>query len=165
MYKNSGKPWTSEEEAQLVRHVEMYGNDVTKIAEAHGRSIVAINMRIEFIIRQLVRKQNQPIPMVARIFNKSSDEIDQILKPPSNRRNSRVNDQALKLEELNQKMDRVLILLKKLSKRVPPSSSDDKKRKDTTTTKKKKKKKRRSSYAISDDEISHLTNDSCERRR
>jgi transposase-like protein len=160
MYKNSGKPWTSEEEAQLVRHVEMYGQDVAKIAEAHGRSVVAINMRIESIIRQLVRKQNQPIPIVGRIFSKSSDEIEEILKPPSHRRNSRVNDQAQKLEELNQKMDRVLVILKKLLKRVPPSSSDNKKRRDTTTTttKKKKKKKRKKRDAYSDDEISHLTN-------
>lgn len=42
---NAGKPWTKEEEAEMMRAFDA-GNPVSKIAKAHGRSQIAVEDRL-----------------------------------------------------------------------------------------------------------------------
>ena len=53
---NAGKSWTFDEEQLLIEHIQKYDNDIENIAELHGRSVIALNMRIDMLIRKMIQE-------------------------------------------------------------------------------------------------------------
>lgn len=117
MLKNSGKNWTSTEEQELLNHINVYNGNVDIIAELHGRSTTAINMRIELLIRRMIEIDKESKTVVSQKFRKSMDEINEILKQdkPSSTNHSQ---QAIidRLDRIEKLLEKVAIRQNKLLK-------------------------------------------------
>ena len=66
--RNAGKPWSQSEEEELIRNVQQYRGSIREVAEVHGRSPVAINMRIASIVRRMVNAEGMAKSTVANLF-------------------------------------------------------------------------------------------------
>jgi hypothetical protein len=108
MLKNSGKNWSSTEEQELLNHMNVYNGNVDIIAELHGRSTTAINMRLELLIRRMIEIEKESKAVVAQKFRKSLDEINEILKQqkPSSANNpsQAIMDRLDRIEKLLEKV-------------------------------------------------------------
>ena len=117
MLKNSGKNWTSTEEQELMNHINVYNGNVDIIAELHGRSTTAINMRIELLIKRMIENDKESKAVISQKFRKSVDEINEILKQhkPSSSNNSQ---QAIidRLDRIEKLLEKVAIRQNKLLK-------------------------------------------------
>lgn len=118
MFKNSGKNWTSQEEQELLNHISIYNGNLEIIAEMHERSVVAINMRIELLIRRMVIEKKESKTVIAQKFRKTIDEINEILKqhPPSKNSNSSDNQILDRLDRIEKLLEKISIRQNKLLK-------------------------------------------------
>ena len=112
-YENSGKNWSIDEENQLIQNIEMY-NDKNRIAEIHGRSMKAINMRLAMIMTRCL-KQGDTKANVAHKFKMTESEMDTFVNENINKKHDDNpkndipnNDQVMK------KLDRIETLLLKI---------------------------------------------------
>ena len=109
--RNAGKSWTNQEEEELLRNIQQYRGSIGEIAEVHGRSAVAINMRIAIIIRKLVDGEGMDRKSVANLFFKTSEQIDEVLQNNTNhKKNStnQINEIAVRLDHIECLLDKIL---------------------------------------------------------
>ena len=148
--RNAGKPWSQSEEEELIRNVQQYRGSIREVAEVHGRSPVAINMRIASIVRRMVNAEGMAKSTVANLFFKSSEDVDELLRPPSSSANKRVSSMqqldmnvSVILDRLDVIEQLLLQLIKKNKKArkqtSSPSLDEYPTEKKKTKTKKKKK--------------------------
>lgn len=149
--RNAGKPWSSSEEEELIRNVQQYRGDIRAVAEVHGRSGVAINMRIASIIRRMVNAEGMDPNTVANLFFKSPQEMEEVLSPKSQTSSSTTKRPSMTqtVQEMEQDLCTVLIkvesmekMLRKISKKLGITSTSSSSTPSSTTPKKKKKKKK-----------------------
>lgn len=121
MLKNSGKNWSSTEEQELISHINVYNGNVDIIAEIHGRSVMAINMRIELLIRKMIEVEKESKSVVAQKFRKSLEEINDILKqtPSSSSKNEGNNNKVIldRLDRIEKLLEKVALRQNKLLKK------------------------------------------------
>ena len=98
------KPWTKEEEDKLIASVHN-GHSVFNIAKEHNRSIKAIEMRIENIVKRMFT-EGRSVKELSKMIHKTEKEIEQILDTGKQNNNVQ-NDRMHNIEEM----------LKKISKR------------------------------------------------
>jgi hypothetical protein len=116
MLKNSGKNWSSTEEQELVNHMNVYNGNIEIIAEIHGRSVIAINMRIELLIRRMIEIDKESKTVVAQKFRKSIEEINDILKQPrQGQGQGQGNIKGDGISLILERLDRMEKLLEKIS--------------------------------------------------
>lgn len=127
--RNAGKSWTNQEEEELLRNIQQYRGSVGEIAEVHGRSVVAINMRIAIIIRKLVDSQGMDRKSVANLFFKSSEQIDEVLQNNNNKKNNN-NHSTNQMNEIAVRLDHIEFLLDKILKKQIKIINAQKKKKD-----------------------------------
>lgn len=70
---NLNKPWTEDEENRLLVDVSN-GVDLSTIAQKHGRSVKAIEMRLQKIIYENHTK-GRPLESIARLLNLNLEQI------------------------------------------------------------------------------------------
>lgn len=109
---NAGKQWTPTEEEQLLQRLQQNWSYL-QIAREHNRSIRAIEMRVETLIRKHCHAGCTKAELVST-FKKTPDEIDQIMigersSNPMDQRLQRIEDM---LEKLYKKQKQMLELLK-----------------------------------------------------
>jgi hypothetical protein len=75
---NYGKLWTKEEELQLIDEIADK-KEITDIANSHGRTVKAINMRVENLIVKQYREK-YTLSSLMNLYNKSEEEIRAIIK-------------------------------------------------------------------------------------
>ena len=92
--------------------MNVYNGNIEIIAELHERSVTAINMRIELLIRRMI-EQKESKTVIAQKFRKTIEEINEILKqqPLSKTKTSSDNTQIL------ERLDRIERLLEKICNR------------------------------------------------
>lgn len=98
------KPWTKEEEEKLLTSVHNR-QSIYNIAKEHNRSIKAIEMRIENIVRRMFT-EGRNIKELSKMVHKTEKEIEQMLDGAKKNNNDQ-NDRMQAIEEM----------LKKISKR------------------------------------------------
>lgn len=111
-HRNAGKKWTQQEEQELMMNIQQYRGNIRDIAEVHGRSETAVNIRIANLIKQLL--DQHPKEAVAGMFYKSEKEMDDLLMSVEKAsRNSRQNQ----LQDVVDRLDRIEEMLAKLLKK------------------------------------------------
>ena len=163
--RNAGKPWSPSEEEELLRNVQQYRGGIREIAEVHGRSAIAINLRIASIIRRMVNAEGMNRVAVGNLFFKSAEEVEEILNPSTSNNNNTTSSTkrptvASTIQEMEHrivsKLEHIESQLRKISKKVGVSSSSSaslKKNTNTSSSKKKKKKKTSSSWDDDDNDL------------
>jgi len=116
-YRNAGKSWTPTEEEELVRNYQQYRGNMTEIAEVHGRSEIAIQMRVSVMIKRFIKEGGMSKNDVARLFFKQMKEVDDILKTTEpKKKNDEVIDRLTRIEEILTKILRRQIKMMKPKK-------------------------------------------------
>lgn len=111
VHRNAGKKWTSSEEQELLTNIQQYRGSVREIAEVHGRSETAVNIRIANLIKQFL--EQHPKEAVAGMFYKTEKEMDDLLTNVEKAsRNSRQNQ----MQEVMDRLDRIELRIEKLLK-------------------------------------------------
>lgn len=111
--RNAGKSWTNQEEEELLRNIQQYRGSIGEIAEVHGRSVVAINMRIASLVRKLVDDEGMDKKSVGNLFFRKPEQIDEILQNHNNKKinsnnNQIINEIVVRLDHIESLLDRIL---------------------------------------------------------
>jgi hypothetical protein len=119
---NAGKSWTLEEEQLLIEHVQKYDNDIENIAELHGRSAIALNMRIDIIIRKMIN-EGQSKQKIAKLFRKTDDDINMILSNTSSQNQNNYENKShdtnqKKLQDIENLLMKIMKKLKKIEMKI-----------------------------------------------
>lgn len=105
---NIGKKWDMDEENKLLN--ELRNKDsIEKIANVHGRTNKAIEMRIIYIIQKL--KKNMTIRQIAEQLNLEEERIELYLE-----NKDKSNNIMKRLEEIENKIDKIEKMIYKIYK-------------------------------------------------
>ena len=97
------KTWSEQEEKKLIGALQE-NQDLRDIAKRHERSVKAIEMRIELLIRRH-HQNGKTIGELQKIFRKDEKTIESILNPKST------------LDELSERVKRIEDTVNKIYKR------------------------------------------------
>jgi len=114
-----GNKWTPEEEQLLIERVRRQ-EGVQNIALHHERTVKAIEMRIEHLIRKL-SKGGMKTHDLCETFHKSPNDIQNILSsepnPPSSSFPMKEDTQE-RLDKIEQRLEKIERLLEKIHHRI-----------------------------------------------
>ena len=104
---NAGKPWTPEEEERLMDALQRHCT-ISDIARRHNRSIRAIEMRIESLVRKHKTAGKTPEQLMA-MFQKTKEEVASILSVATDRSiEQRLSAVETLLEKIYKKQKQIL---------------------------------------------------------
>jgi hypothetical protein len=110
-YRNAGKKWTPSEEQELLTNIQQYRGSVKEIADVHGRSETAVNIRIASLMKQFL--DQHPKEAVAGMFYKTEKEMDDML---ANVEKASRNSHQNQMQEVMDRLDRIEEVVVKLLK-------------------------------------------------
>ena len=118
-YRNAGKKWTTTEEQELLTNIQQYRGNIQEIAEVHGRSVIALNLRIAHLIRLFL--EEQPKSVVANMFYKTEKDIDDLLASHAEKTAATTanrNRPAQMMQDIVDRLERIEDMMEKLLKRT-----------------------------------------------
>lgn len=110
---NIGNIWTKDEEMQLYEEIAD-NKTIQEISKIHGRTVKAIEMRIDFIIRKK-HEENYTINSLSKLFNKTEQEIKSILQKEPKKLDP-LNEKLIQIEEKINSIEKMLIKIYKKMK-------------------------------------------------
>lgn len=122
---NIGNLWNKQEELRLIDEISDK-IPIEVIAQGHGRTVKAIEMRIESMIRKQYA-ENYSMSTLMKLYNKSEAEIKTIVEnalptPLSKKKSSLIEERLVqmddKLQRLGEKINKVEKLLVKIYKKL-----------------------------------------------
>ena len=125
---NAGKSWTFDEEQLLIEHIQKYDNDIENIAELHGRSMIALNMRIDMLIRKMIQ-EGQSKQKIGKLFRKTDDEIHLILSQQQSQNEHKSSyenqnkDIHIKLQDIENVLLKIFKKIKKIEMKIEGGKS------------------------------------------
>jgi transposase-like protein len=75
-----GNKWSEEEEQRMVKALQQ-GKSIEQVAKDHQRTVKAIGMRVEYLIRKLSKHASDR--ELSELFHKTPQEVRSILEAPS----------------------------------------------------------------------------------
>jgi len=111
---NIGSIWTKEEEMQLYEEISD-NLPLQEISKKHGRTVKAIEMRIDYLIRKKYQ-ENYTIDSLGKLFNKTDKEISAILQNKESKKSD--NSVIDKLKHIEEKIDSMEKILLKIYKKI-----------------------------------------------
>lgn len=117
---NYGKYWSKEEELMLMDELSDK-KTINEISKLHGRSIKAIEMRIEIMIRKQYEAK-YTISSLMNLYNKSENEIMKIIE--STQESDKMNfNLKREIEEMKSKINNIEKYVNKIYKLVNKKTS------------------------------------------
>jgi len=117
---NIGNFWTKQEELKLIDEISDK-MPIEVVAKNHGRTVKAIEMRLESMIRKQYH-DNYTISSLMNLYNKSETEIKKIIEKevPNENQGKQNNKKNLeeKLNSMEQKINNLEKLLLKIYKKI-----------------------------------------------
>jgi len=126
-----GNKWTTEEEQQLIHHLRQQ-KTMPQIAVEHQRTVKAIQMRLQSIIRQLLSssKSRQQIASYLNLDVQTVQELEQFECPSISSSASQSSSPAVatnaiheQLQEMHHRLQRMEHIMEKMYKKVKTINS------------------------------------------
>ena len=87
------------------------------ISKKHGRTIKAIEMRIDFLIRKKYQ-ENYTIDSLSKLFNKTEKEVSMVLQQNKELKKSENSSVIDRLNRIDEKIDTLEKILLKIYKKI-----------------------------------------------
>jgi len=113
---NTGNLWTAAEEMKLLEEIGDQ-KPIEEIAKEHGRTLKAIEMRLESMIRKKYSKDHYTIGTLSTLFQKSENDISRIIQDIPKESTPKLNI-GEEIGEIKQRLQKIETLLLKIKKKL-----------------------------------------------
>jgi len=108
------KTWSTEEEERLLVALQAQ-RSLADIAKSHCRSVRAIEMRIEMMIRRIHTNSGKSIKEISKLFLKPEAEVEKII---SSNNNPTTTAKSEKLKEIEETLEKIWKKQKKMNEKL-----------------------------------------------